>query len=157
MEKIDRFNVRVYGLLTNLAGELLLTDERISGHTFTKFPGGGLEFGEGPAECLVRECMEEMNQPVRVVEHFYTTDFFQQSAFRKADQLLSIYYRIALDGPQQFSTSQTPFDFAPGPENAQSFRWISLEKLRTDDVTWPVDKVVVQRLLEGPYAGNNIA
>ena len=70
------FVIRVYGILINKNAEVLLTHEKEEGNVFTKFPGGGLEFGEGLRECLVREFLEETQQRVEVMEHFYTTDFF---------------------------------------------------------------------------------
>ena len=87
-----------------------------------------------------------MNQPIQVLEHFYTTDFYQVSAFRKTDQLISIYYRIALDGPQQFPIANHPFDFPDGNENAIAFRWVPLAHLTPELVRWRVDKVVVNLL-----------
>ena len=42
------FNVRVYGLLNKRAVmRFLISDEQEYGMQFTKFPGGGLELGEG--------------------------------------------------------------------------------------------------------------
>ncbi|MBI3232490.1 MAG: NUDIX hydrolase, partial [Bacteroidetes bacterium] len=90
----EKFNIRVYGLLYNEKNEILLSTENIDGYEFTKFPGGGLEFGEGTRECLIREFKEECGILVKVVDHIYTTDFFQPSAFNKKDQLISIYYRV---------------------------------------------------------------
>ncbi|RYY84950.1 MAG: NUDIX domain-containing protein, partial [Chitinophagaceae bacterium] len=75
------FNIRVYGLLLNDNREVLVTDEWIRGMRITKFPGGGLEFGEGTRDCLRREFEEEMQLHVEVGEHLYTTDFYQQSAY----------------------------------------------------------------------------
>nr|MCU0376467.1 NUDIX domain-containing protein [Chitinophagaceae bacterium] len=60
------FNVRVYGILINEQGELLVADEKIRGGYYTKFPGGGLEFGEGTRDCLVREFQEELGLKVEV-------------------------------------------------------------------------------------------
>src|SRR6478609_2076845 len=94
LNKINRFNIRVYGLLVNAEGAVLLSRERIGDIEFTKLPGGGMEFGEGTHECLIREFKEELGIDIEVTEHFYTTDFFQQSAFRSADQLISIYYKV---------------------------------------------------------------
>ena len=75
------FNIRVYGILINETGQVLVSDEMIRGMNITKFPGGGLEFGEGTRDCLRREFMEEMNLQVQIGDHIYTTDFFQRSAF----------------------------------------------------------------------------
>src|SRR6187549_2467988 len=85
-------SVRVYGILINEDKQVLVSDEYIRGSYYTKFPGGGLEFGEGTRDCLKREFMEEMNLQVEVGEHIYTTDYFQLSAFRPDDQIISIYY-----------------------------------------------------------------
>ena len=41
------FNLRVYGILINKQQQVLVSDEYIRGMYITKFPGGGLEFGEG--------------------------------------------------------------------------------------------------------------
>src|ERR1700712_647975 len=86
------FTIRVYGILINEKKQLLVSDEFIRGSYYTKFPGGGLEIGEGTRDCLKREFMEEMNLEVAVGDHIYTTDFFQRSAFNHAHQILSIYY-----------------------------------------------------------------
>ena len=81
---MNRFNLRVYGLLINEQQQVLVSDELIRGNYITKFPGGGLEFGEGTRNCLQREFREELNLQVETGEHFYTTDYFQQSAFNPA-------------------------------------------------------------------------
>ena len=88
------FNIRVYGILITEDKQILVSDEFIKGNYYTKFPGGGLEFGEGTRDCLAREFMEEMNLKVRVGEHLYTTDFFQMSAFNTEHQMVSIYYQV---------------------------------------------------------------
>ncbi|HEY8915013.1 MAG TPA: NUDIX domain-containing protein, partial [Chitinophaga sp.] len=66
------FNVRVYGIMINEQKQVLVSDEYIRGGYYTKFPGGGLEFGEGTLECIIREWQEELSQQVEVVEHIYT-------------------------------------------------------------------------------------
>ena len=146
---MKQFNVRVYGILINAQNQLLVSDERIKGLLFTKFPGGGLEWGEGTRDCLMREFMEELDQPVEVLDHLYTTDYFQGSAFRDTDQLISIYYTVKLVGEQQFEAKTKPFDF---PENAglkcEVPRWVGLSDLNADDFKWPVDRLVVGTLLK---------
>src|SRR5665213_872110 len=95
------FNVRVYGLLINESEEILITDEQEYGMRFTKFPGGGLEFGEGLTEALKREFMEECNMEIDVISHFYTTDFFVKSAFNDS-QIISVYYLVKNKNPLNF-------------------------------------------------------
>src|SRR5436309_1679233 len=91
---INRFTIRVYGILFDDNKRILVSDEFIRGGYFTKFPGGGLELGEGTRDCLIREFKEETGLDIIVGEHLYTTDYFQQSAFNANDQIISIYYFV---------------------------------------------------------------
>jgi 8-oxo-dGTP diphosphatase len=148
------FNIRVYGILFNEQKELLVCDEKIRGGYFTKFPGGGLEFGEGTRDCLRREFMEEMGLEVEVLDHLYTTDFFQESAFRPGDQIISIYYFVRAVQPIRVRINERPFEFDDKQLEAyertnetESFRFIKGADLRAEDVTLPIDKYVVELLL----------
>src|SRR5688500_10892217 len=94
------FNLRVYGLLINENNELLVSDEQSGDRTFTKFPGGGVEIGEGLIDALKREFIEECNAEIDVVSHFYTTDFYEQSSFNDS-QIISIYYIVKAVNPLQ--------------------------------------------------------
>jgi len=116
---------------------------------YTKFPGGGLEFGEGTLECVQREALEELGQEVQVVRHFYTTDFFVQSAFYESDQVMSIYYVARLKKVQQFRTTTIRFDFEDEKEGAESFRWAEVASLNPDDFELPIDRRVAEMLLQG--------
>ena len=91
---LTMFTIRVYGILINENKQVLVSDEFIRGNYYTKFPGGGLELGEGTRDCLKREFKEEMNLDVQVEDHIYTTDYFQMSAFNPDDQIISIYYFV---------------------------------------------------------------
>lgn len=146
-------SVRVYGLLINNNHEILVSDEHIRGGYYTKFPGGGLEIGEGTRDCLVREFQEELRLSITVGEHFYTTDFYQQSAFNAAAQILSIYYFVHPTEPIQVDLKTRPFDFDSEQEaryaeiqQAEAFRFISLDDFTTDSVTLPIDKIVAGML-----------
>ncbi|MFL5744224.1 MAG: NUDIX domain-containing protein, partial [Niastella sp.] len=105
------FNLRVYGILIGENNQVLVSDEFIRGSYYTKFPGGGLEFGEGTRDCLKREFMEEMNLNVHVGDHIYTTDYFQMSAFNPEHQIISIYYFVQALEPITVPLRQKPFDF----------------------------------------------
>ncbi len=143
----QRFNIRVYGLLV-WEDKLLVSDEYIRGNYFTKFPGGGLEFGEGTRDCLKREFMEETGLNVVVGDHLYTTDFFQISAFNHKDQIISIYYFVQAEAAGSLATKTALFDFAqqqvadPKGES-EVFRWIPLSEISPDCVSLPIDKHVV--------------
>ena len=149
------FNVRVYGILINDQHQILLSDEYIRGKYYTKFPGGGLEQGEGTKECLIREFGEEMNLKVAITNHIYTTDFYQQSAFNPADQIISIYYRVKPLEPIQFKLTHQKFDFTPEQllkyeeqSSIETFRFIDLKNLSLEELSFPIDKVVGQILLD---------
>lgn len=138
-----QFNIRVYGILINEKNEVLISDERRHGNSFTKFPGGGLEWGEGTIECLKREFVEELNIEVEVKDLFYCTDFFQQSAFRETDQLISIYYKV--DYSDKNSLNFAKYEL-PLVEDSENFRWLSLTEISANDFTFPIDKYVADLL-----------
>jgi 8-oxo-dGTP diphosphatase len=143
---INRLNIRVYGLLINAEQEVLLSKEKIGTFHFTKFPGGGLELGEGIKDCLIREFKEEVNIDIEVLEHFYTTDFFQQSAFKPTDQLISIYYKVkSLDDLSIIQLDEVTI-LNDGREEQQQLCWIPLTELTPNMVTFPIDKFVVALL-----------
>ena len=141
------FNVRVYGLLINQNDEVLLSDEQEYGMQFTKFPGGGLEFGEGLIDGLKREFMEECNGEIEVISHFYTTDFFEKSSFNDS-QVISIYYLIKEIVPLKLNFKTRVFDFDGDGETLQAFRWVNINTLSVDEITFKTDKTVVKLLKE---------
>lgn len=142
------FNVRVYGVMINENNQVLVSDEYIRGGYYTKFPGGGLEFGEGTRDCLKREWKEELNQELEVGDHLYTTDFFQISAFGDGRQIISIYYRVRPLSPFAVKFKNHPFDFDELVDQAEAFRWISPEDFSEDTVTLPIDKAVARLILK---------
>lgn len=150
MAPVSRFNIRVYGLLCNTYGEVLLVHEQIGEFTFTKFPGGGLEFGEGITDCLIREFKEETGIDIVPGKHIYTTEFFQQSAFRETDQLIAIYYEaIALSGVEHIRLEEHVITTGTREEILR-FEWVPLSALTPDLVTFPIDKKVVEMIQKKP-------
>jgi len=141
------FNVRVYGLLINENQEILVSDEQEYGMRFTKFPGGGLEYGEGMTDGLKREFVEECNLDIEIINHFYTTDFFVKSAFNES-QIISVYYVVQNKKPLELIIKNHPFDFDGGIEPLQSFRWIKLSEMKESDFTFPIDQHVAKLLLQ---------
>lgn len=141
-----KFNIRVYGLLVNKEKQVLLSDEFLFNSSFTKFPGGGLEFGEGTVDCVKREFEEELNIKVDVLRHFYTTDFFVRSAFTQSHQILSIYYIVGYDAYYKIPTKLNRYDFARHTEGEQVFRWKNISDLCEEDVSFPIDKKVISLL-----------
>ena len=90
---IKNFNLRVYGLLVK-NNQVLISREQFRERNLLKFPGGGIEYGEGILEALQREWQEEVGVIITIKRLFYITDYFIQSAFCKEDQIVSFYYLI---------------------------------------------------------------
>jgi len=142
-------NVRVYGVLINEKNQILVSDEYIRGKYYTKFPGGGLEIGEGTRDCLKREFKEEMDLLVEVESHLYTTDYYQQSAFNPSQQIISIYYFVKPLEAIKFSLTNKEFDFTEEQlkiyeekSSIETFRFIDLKDFSAENVTLPIDKIV---------------
>jgi 8-oxo-dGTP diphosphatase len=144
--EIKHFNLRVYALIIQ-DGHILLSDEFVHNMKMTKFPGGGLYFGEGPADCLKREAVEEFGQEIEIVDHFYTTHFFQNALFYSDQQLISIYYMARFTEAPRFKISIKPFDFEVLAEESQSFRWAKISELSESDLSFPIDRFVLNMLI----------
>lgn len=143
---VKKFNVRVYGILT-LNNAVLVSDEFIKGNKITKFPGGGLEFGEGTKDCLIREFKEELDLDVEILDHLYTTDFFVSSAFHTNSQIISIYYFVKAKSKLNFKISLTEHNYDK-KEGAQSLRWLDYKDLKESDLTLIIDKRVAELLMK---------
>jgi ADP-ribose pyrophosphatase YjhB (NUDIX family) len=126
----NRFNVRVYGIcIAN--DKLLVNEEIIRGKKIIKLPGGGLNWGEGTIDCLKREWKEELNIDIDVAGHFYTTDFFQPSAYDNS-QVISIYYTVTAEIPGVILNTES---------NERTY-WMDLKDISADTFTLAIDKVV---------------
>jgi ADP-ribose pyrophosphatase YjhB (NUDIX family) len=152
---MPKFNIRVYGILINEKKQVLVADEYIRGGLYTKFPGGGLEFGEGTRDCLKRELKEELGIEAQIGDHIYTTDFFQMSAFRPDDQIISIYYFAKqledLKVPireKQFDFDEKQMEIYKSTGETETFRLIDWKDFTDETVTLPIDKIVVKIIKE---------
>ena len=132
---MQRFNIRVYGLLIDsLNQKILVSKETISGEKVIKFPGGGLEFGEGIADCLKREWMEELSLEIGIEEHFFVNEFYQKSAWDDS-QVISIYYMVSIKDWSVF----------PLNNGVEYFYFIPISKL-AEQVSLPIDIEVAKKL-----------
>jgi ADP-ribose pyrophosphatase YjhB (NUDIX family) len=136
--KIKSFNLRVYALIIE-RDSILVSRELIDGKYLYKFPGGGLQYGEGLIEGLQRESMEEMNQNLKNIKHFYTTDFFQQSQFDSKDQLIAIYYKAKL-------TSKINNKLKVPIKDFPVFEWKKITDFSEKELHFPTDKFVFNLL-----------
>ena len=132
---INSFNIRVYACVVKEKKVLTLFEE-YAGEPLMKFPGGGLEFGEGLKECLKREFAEELNVDVEIGEHFYTQEDFLVSRFRDNEQLLTIYYLVNIVNEEDFIILD------PCIEKAE---WLSIDQPE-NPFSLPIDRIVFDKL-----------
>ncbi|HKC36014.1 MAG TPA: NUDIX domain-containing protein [Chitinophagaceae bacterium] len=152
---MERFNIRVYGILINEQKQVLVADEFIRGGYYTKFPGGGLELGEGTRDCLKREFKEEMDLSVEVGEHIYTTDYFQVSAFNPDHQVISVYYFVKaleeIKAPlrnKEFDFDEEQLKVYASTGETETFRFVNWDDFSAERVTLPIDKIVASMMKE---------
>ena len=136
----SQYTIRVYAILHNEEDEVLLMQESYRGITFTKFPGGGLEWGEGTKDCIKRELKEELGLKNIKLEQFYTTDFFVNSYFDTNVQVISIYYKAV----EPISKSAVKLETKDS--RLLGMKWIAASDLKKQHVTFPIDKKVVGML-----------
>lgn len=131
------FNLRSYGILINHRRELLISDEDYKGHLFSKFPGGGVELGEGLSDSLRREFKEECDLNLERIELLYITDTVVPSMFDES-QVIGLYYQVFINEPLSIPIKIKAFDFDKGSK--QSFRWIPLQDFSERDLTFEMDQ-----------------
>jgi len=128
------FNIRVYALCI-VNNEILTLKEPFAGNMVVKLPGGGLEFGEGTADCLKREFKEELNLEITVGDAFYIQEDFVPSLAKDGKQLLTLYF---------FATIIDLHNLEIIDKNIQEVNWIPLTA--NNPFTLPVDKIVFNKL-----------
>lgn len=137
------FTIRAYGILRR-ESSLLISKEIINSVAYTKFPGGGLEYGEGLRECIIREIEEELGLAVIGLSHIYTTDFFVASVFGpEKKQVISVYYDLTVKDlgnllyipDHQLVTTN---------EKNQHVGWIPINALKEEDFSFPIDQYVLR-------------
>jgi len=138
--------VRVYGIFLNNMNQILVSDEYYYGQYITKFPGGGMEFGETTIECVKREWAEELRVDIEVGKHIHTSEVFQAYPFRDDVQIISIYYFVRPLDVLDMKINEIPFDFPISEETHHNFavRWIHINLFNSECMTLLSDKMVTE-------------
>ncbi|SRR5690606_12176618 len=134
---INKTNVRIYACAIKNRSVLVLHEE-YAGEHLMKFPGGGLEYGEGVLDCLHREFEEELNAKIRVIGHLYTQENFEVSRFRENEQLLTIYYMVEI-------LDET--DFLIMDPCIEKVEWLPVDT-EENNFPLPVDRIAFDKLKE---------
>jgi 8-oxo-dGTP diphosphatase len=96
-----------------------------------------------------------MDLEVEVGEHLYTTDFFQMSAFRPDQQIVSIYYFAkaleAIKAPLRdklFDFDERQMAVYNDTGETETFRFVDWDLFSPESVTLPIDKVAARLVKE---------
>ena len=134
---------RVYGFLINNSRQVLVSAERFKGIPLIKFPGGGVEWGEGLRDALIREFKEELKISIRVNENIYFNDFPVESAIDKRYQVQAFFYQVEPLEPMRFSTVRS---LEPPEKNIENFIWVDLKNLSEELFTYEIEKQAARAL-----------
>ena len=143
---MSKRTVRVYGFLEDAQGRVLVSAERFRGKPLVKYPGGGVEWGEGIREALVREFQEELHLDIEVGELVFFNEFPVISACDPEVQVFSFFYRVSALGPLSFATHSRVE--VPDKDGERAV-WVSKAELANVPFSFPIEqeatKAFVQR------------
>jgi len=140
---MNQFNLRVYGFIINKNQEVLLSDEYRFESFFTKFPGGGVEYGEGITNALNREFMEELNVEIESCKLIYFNEYFQESVFMEGVQVTCFYYLVKCKDIQDIGSKSYTIPFK---EEGEKQRWIKINELQDKDLNFKMDRIAFNKL-----------
>ncbi len=145
---MSKRTVRVYGFLEDAQGRVLVSAERFRGKPLVKYPGGGVEWGEGIREALVREFQEELQLEVTVGDLVFFNEFPVISAFDPEVQVFSFFYRVVAVGPMTFATQdaiEVPHD------DGERAVWVPRAELATVAFTYMIEQEATKAFLAASY------
>ena len=142
-ELVPLFNVRVYALIVK-NNRLLISEEQHGGVFLRKFPGGGLQFGEGIVQALHRELKEELNADVESEKLLCVTEDFVVSFLNNKQQVIGVHYWVELK--QDYSDNHLDNNRVELENGYIHFKWVMIDELKADDFSSPVDKSAFEKL-----------
>lgn len=106
----------VYGVCIR-EGKVLMTKTFAGDKYIYNFPGGGLDYPESLADCLSRECKEELGCEISIKNLFATSDKLYDCPFFNSSKF-NVYYSIdilgeidtSLEGAVWFDLDKMPLD-----------------------------------------------
>jgi 8-oxo-dGTP diphosphatase len=142
-ELVPLFNVRVYALIVK-NNRLLISEEQHGAFFLRKFPGGGLQFGEGVLQALHRELKEELDADVDSASLLCITEDFVVSFLNNQQQVIGVHYLVDLK--QDYSDEFFNNNHLELENGHIQFKWVLIDSLVAEDFTSPVDKSAFKKL-----------
>ena len=138
-----KFNARCYVLIRSKQNRILVMKERWQGVDLNKFPGGGLELGEGLLECIHREIAEEFSSSEKLAySHFFTPTECFASRFKPQEQLLLNYFTNSTEA------DELQWSLIPNDPNLLGMQWLELKAENAQWFTLQSDRDAFLKLLE---------
>jgi 8-oxo-dGTP diphosphatase len=144
---MKRYTHRIYGFLQRPTGEVLVALERFKDRPLIKYPGGGLEWGESHAECLIREFQEELSLDIRLGDCVFFNDFPVISAFDTDVYVQAFFYRVEAVNEAAVEAIATVDTWEVPAENGEQFKWVRPEDLDPARFTYAIEQVATRAWL----------
>lgn len=114
------------------SGKVLIAQRQAGSHMEYRweFPGGKLEPGETPEECIVREIKEELDMEIEVIDIYKAVKF----SYKEKDILLLCYLCKVLSGEGKTI-------------ECNDFRWVGRDDFAGFDFV-PADLPIIEKLMK---------
>lgn len=137
MESKKALITRVYGFIIH-DGEILISEEYHYNTFMRKFPGGGMEEGEEPQNCLKRELKEELGLNLEVEERVFSTPQPVVSVFNNTLLVQCIYFKVKVI-PEMTQLYREEY-LLPSTNGEERFKWVKLKAFEKDELTFKTDR-----------------
>ena len=104
--------------------KFLILKQKLETMFFWDLPGGKIQYGESPTECLQRELLEEIGLKVEIKEPVGAWYFFRLDG----NQIVCLTYRCALVGQKTIDLTHNV-----GHENIVEYDWITKDEFLTPE------------------------